>query len=122
MIKLDEQIPSTAETILENLDAYAKWLREQLSLVEQKRNQLLAQTQITCETNVAYGAGCGHTYAIGEIDYIQTHRYCWSDREWNDSEGQWKCPHCGHINRLYDKPEIDKLKRLFRTVIDHYKN
>lgn len=41
---------------------------------------------------------------------------CTGGDYWNDGEGQWQCTHCAHVNRLYKKPEIEKLKRFFLRV------
>lgn len=82
----------------------------------------LRETLVKCGPN-NYGKGCGQALEIGELEYIQTHWYtspsgCSGGDYWNQGEGQFLCPHCGHRNRLYNKPEIEKLKRLFKSVVD----
>ncbi len=86
-----------------------------------------ALTVVVCTGNVAYGKGCGASFAINTLEYIQTHWYrepygCTGGAYWVAGEGQWKCPKCGRINRLYDKPEIEKLKPLFQSVANEYKD
>jgi len=82
----------------------------------QKRKELLGLTVVECK--------CGLQFWIRDLTYIQTHWYtpprgCTEGDYWNAGEGQWQCK-CGHLNRLYNKPEIEKLKRLFKDVEDTY--
>ena len=84
----------------------------------------LRKTLVKCSPN-NFGKGCGQALEIGELEYIQTHWYtsphgCSGGDYWNQGEGQFICPHCGHCNRLYDRPEIEDLKHLFKSVIDTY--
>lgn len=81
----------------------------------------LKKTLVRCEP----AWGCGMGYEIQELTYIQTKWYtppsgCMGGDYWNNGEGQWKCPNCGKINRLYNKPEIMKLKHLFGKTEDAY--
>lgn len=84
----------------------------------------LSRTMVKCTSN-NYGRGCGKSAKIGKLTYIQTHWYvrpsgCSDGDYWNEGEGQFTCPHCQHRNRLYDRPEITKLKHNFRDVKDVY--
>lgn len=92
--------------------------------VQYQINNRLAKTIVKCEDN-NFGKGCGMGFEIGELVYIQTHWYeepysCNGGDTWHQGEGNWKCHKCGHRNRLYDKPEIQELKRLFADVLDEY--
>ena len=60
--------------------------------------------------------GCRRFFSLSDLTYRQTIWYCSSGDYWNDGEGQFKCPGCGTINRLYERPAIKKLKRYFGKV------
>lgn len=78
------------------------------------RNKQIENTLLTCTGNV-HGTGCGGLSRVKDIEYIQT--YYESGRgNIIVGEGNFICPKCGHRNRLYDTPEIEKMKRFFRTV------
>lgn len=79
-------------------------------LIEQRESRTLVQCQ------------CRLAFPIGELEYIQTQWYvpphgCTGGDYWKDGEGRWKCPECGRVNRLYDKPDIEAKKWLFRSVV-----
>lgn len=84
----------------------------------------LACTEVTC-TSSSEGRGCGVKTEIKKLTYIQTHWYvepygCTGGGFWREGEGRFKCPHCGTVNRLYDRPEVQNLKRHFAGVEDAY--
>jgi hypothetical protein len=69
--------------------------------------------------------GCGAQLPIADIVYIQTHWYtepsgCTGGDYWNQGEGQFVCPKCGAENRLYERPEVEKLKSYFKSVEDRH--
>lgn len=71
--------------------------------------------------------GCGAELKISELEYIQTHWYvgpysCTGGDYWNEGEGKFRCPKCGYLNRLYQRPEVEKLKRFFKSVKDTYRD
>lgn len=85
------------------------------ALVDQARASL-----ITCTTDVM-GKGCGHKQEIGSTVYIMTHYYvephgCTGGDYWKEDEGRFKCDNCGKITRLYDCPEIERLKGHFKQI------
>lgn len=76
---------------------------------------------VRCTSQTATGKGCGTMHPVGQLDYIQTHSYvephgCTGGDYWREGEGNWICPTCGHRNRLYDSPEVEKLKRSFKSI------
>jgi hypothetical protein len=90
-----------------------------ITSLERERDDLLSMTTVECVRR-----DCGLQFWVRDLTYIQTHWYvsphgCTGGDYWNEGEGQWRCK-CGHINRLYNKPEIQKLKRLFRDVENSY--
>lgn len=96
------------------------------SAVEEKIGEKLSRTLVRCSTD-SYGKGCGMGYEVRELTYIQTHWYvspggCTEGDYWRQGEGQWACLNCKKRNRLYDKPEIENLKRFFLKVIDEHKD
>lgn len=69
--------------------------------------------------------GCGAELNVSDLVYIQTHWYtppsgCTGGDYWNVGEGQFVCPQCGARNRLYERPEVEKLKRYFKSVEDKH--
>lgn len=113
------------------LDQLVLELREKLAAIDEKRDELtarlsdaVAQTRVKCLAN-CYGKGCGQTSAIRDLVYLQTHWYvppsgCSDGDYWRQGEGMYECLHCGHMNRLYERADIEALKHLFRGVVDTY--
>jgi len=108
----DEQVRQ-AEAVLD---------RREKSIADKYRNTL-----VKCTSQVATGKGCGALHAIKELTYIQTHWYtaphgCTGVDYWNKGEGQFICPSCGHRNRLYASPDVQKMKHHFKAVEDTYRD
>lgn len=100
----------------EVLAAQAVLLARSEALDERARRSTVA-----CTSQVATGRGCGGEHEIGSLVYIQTHHYvsphgCTGGDYWLQDEGQWRCPSCGHLNRLYDSPDVQELKSHFKSV------
>lgn len=113
--------------ILEDLERERSNLKSSLDEVADQIDDLKAKTVIQCEDNVAYGKGCGQKFFIKNLQYIQTHWYetpsgCTGGDIWHEGEGQFVCPCCGHINRLYHRPGFQNLKHLFKSVIDRHED
>lgn len=90
------------------------------AIKEQARNAL-----VRCTSQTATGKGCGTMHKVGSLEYIQTHWYvephgCSGGDYWNQGEGQWLCPSCGHRNRLYDSPDVTALKYSFASIKKAY--
>jgi hypothetical protein len=69
--------------------------------------------------------GCGATLRVADLVYIQKHWYtepfgCSGGDYWNVGEGQFFCPECSTQNRLYERPEVVKLKSYFKSVEDRH--
>jgi hypothetical protein len=100
---------------LAELEAKKQDLQDQLNLVYKAINDKLSHTLVRCGN-----IDCLRGWEIRELTYIdqQTHEeecgYGGSYRTWH--EGQWICPKCQCRNRLYDKPEIEKLSHLFKDT------
>lgn len=82
------------------------------------RDKNLRLTEVFCKF-------CRAAHQIGSLIYLQTHWYvrpsgCTDGGYYKEGEGNWDCPACGRRNRLYDKPEITALKRLFASKRDCY--
>jgi len=84
---------------------------------------------VICGVNGQWHRGaCEKRNQIKSTTYIQKWWYvppsgCTEGAYWAESEGQWLCKHCGHINRLIFEDEIfAKLKKLFKEVVDKYDN
>ena len=111
-------------SLLQKTERKISKAEEKLKLLRKERDFLLSQTSVLC-TNSVYGKGCGKETEIRDLVYIQTHWYvppsgCTGGDYWNEGEGQFACPHCGRLNRLYDRPKIQELKYLFKSVEDFY--
>lgn len=109
-------------------------LKEQLNVLSEKSNKILSElrkrdgnTLIQCIATTPYGKGCGSAFKVKDIVLIQTHWYeppysCSGGDAWYRGERQFECPSCGLRNRLYNRPDVDKLKGLFKETIDEYKD
>lgn len=109
---------------LDELTAARSAKQAEIAELTARIDALRKQTLVKCSNN-NYGKGCGQALEIGELEYLQTHWYesphgCMGGDTWHSDEGQFDCPHCGHRNRLYNRPEIEKLKHLFASVKDVY--
>lgn len=83
--------------------------------------------KVTCLDNHLYGKGCNKKIKIKELTYIQKHFYvspygCSGGDYWKEGEGFFICPHCGHLNRLYDRPDFQALRFSFKNIQDEYPN
>lgn len=110
---------------LDDLRAEEARLKQELAGIHGQINAKLKETLVACSKD-SYGNGCGMAAKIGELTYIQTYWYesphgCTGGDHWHAGDGEWKCTHCSKLNRLYDKPEIQKLKHLFKDVVDEDK-
>lgn len=61
---------------------------------------------------------CGKQPKLSMCTYIQTHWYvrptgCTGGDYWRSGEGQFRCPRCESIIRLYDSPEVEAERRYF---------
>ena len=107
-----------------------KKLNERSTTLHAAANEAVKKTLITClGWSVGGGggdwSGCGAQFPVSQLTYIQTHWYTpqsgGTDGDyWNSGEGQFICPACGHKNRLYERPEVDTLKKFFAKVEDTY--
>lgn len=109
---------STALKKVDRIETQAVTARRSLDLYKPK-------VKVQCTSQVATGKGCGAWTPIRNLVYVQTHWYthphgCTGGDYWNEGEGQWKCPKCGHVNRLHESPEIEALKPYFKGVFDTY--
>jgi len=94
-----------------------------LENVEEIQNQIdekLRKKVVRCRSN-NYGRGCNKGTQIGRLTYIRTHWYerpsgCSDGDRWHEAEGQFICPKCRHKNRLYDRPEFEKLQSYFKDI------
>jgi hypothetical protein len=69
--------------------------------------------------------GCKRLSKISKIGYIQTHWYtapysCAAGDYWNAGEGRFNCPKCGVLNRLYERPAVEKMIDKFKNIINTY--
>lgn len=104
-------------------------IEKELAALEERKKTLTnllmenkSKTKVKCLQNRAYrGKACGKSHMIKDLIYIQILHYeppvsCWAGDYWYNGEGQFTCPSCGYRNRLYDRPEIQKMKSLFKGV------
>jgi len=107
------------------LDKDIARLRQELSRAEAQRRTHAANIRIKCLgwTVNSRKSGCGKFFRVSTLTYIQTHWYtppfsCSGGDYWNQGEGQFVCPGCGAMNRLYERPEVEKMKHLFASTED----
>lgn len=75
--------------------------KRELAQIEEELLQARKRKKIPCLGN-AFGPGCGKSFPMGKLTYIQTHWWKITDdgSYWAEGEGQFDCPECGHRNRL----------------------
>jgi len=101
-------------------------LLKALNLIDEEIKLLKSKTKVECTSN-KYGKGCGKKHEIRKLQYIKTHWYeqpysCNGGAVWHEGEGNFICPKCEHVNRLYGREEIEDLKYLFELIIDEHKD
>lgn len=100
-------------------DALAKVEKAEKALekANDKLKEEKSKTLVKCFT-------CGALSSISELKYIQTHWYeqpysCNGGDMWHQGEGQFMCSN-GHINRLYNRKEVEEYKYLFKSIEETY--
>jgi hypothetical protein len=110
--------PAELEGLLEQLRA----TEVEASRIRTLVNKAKRKTRVMCHA-------CGRRYAVKNLVYIQTHWYegphgCTGGDRWHMDEGQFICPGCNTRNRLFERPEVEDLKRYFKRIeethYDHY--
>ena len=114
-----------------------KDIEYKLEAVEELRDELLeekakalSRKKVKCtSTSTFQGPGCGKSFQIGSLTYIQSHFYvsphgCTGGDYWSAGDGGFKCPKCGFRNRFheYDRKEFKELDRYFKDIEDEHKN
>lgn len=110
---------SLQEKLIKNARAQER-ARAKVKALDAERAELLSHTPVSCTRN-CHGHGCGESFEVRDLVYLQTHWYerphgCTGGDTWHQGEGNFICPTCGHRNRLYARPEIEALKRHFKSV------
>lgn len=110
----------TGPTDAEVASAEAVLAAREEALIQQSKD-----ARVQCTSQFATGEGCGALHAIGTLEYIQGHWYegpygCSGGDRWHQDEGKWKCPSCGHLNRLYKSPEVTALKHSFASISEEH--
>lgn len=109
---------------LAEINARVQRAKKKLEDLVAARDAELSRTFVRC-TNSVMGKGCGKMTQLRKLIYLQTRwhvrlRGCNEGDYWNPGEGQFDCPKCGNRNRLYNLPEIEELKRCFKSVEQIY--
>ena len=97
-------------------------LRASITQLEKYENEYLGVALVSCMGSTAGSPdGCGTLLLVKELVYIQTYWYtqpygCTGGDYWNLGEGQFVCPKCSILNRLYERPEVVKLKSFFKEI------
>lgn len=117
-VRISEELRSIQERIAEVMSEL-----DNLRLKEKEAKPRTAQA--VCMGWTVNGKGCGAILPVGELTYIQTHWYtspygCTGGDYWNQGEGQFVCPKCGELNRLYERPQVEALKGSFKEIKDKY--
>ena len=90
-------------------------VEKQIAKLRADRDALEPSAKIKCLGNtVGMGDGCGAETPVKDLVYIESWHY--SCGEWELQEGGFDCPKCGKRNRLYERPEVDKLKYIFKAI------
>lgn len=110
---------------LEEINKKRAELQTELTKLNLEAAKKTSKVAVICESNPAYGKGCGAGFYIDDLTYIQTHWYelpygCTGGDNWHQGEGQFICPKCGHRNRFLDRQDIEALKHKFKSIVDEY--
>lgn len=114
-------MPQENTTWSTTYDAAIAKTERKLDRLLAKRDVELSETRVKCESSVL-GRGCGKRFPINTLTYIQTLYWCppygcTGGGYHANGEGQFDCPACGNRNRLYNRPEIQELKHLFKDTV-----
>jgi hypothetical protein len=117
----------TCPTVLLDAEKEKVRLIERVNVINSNIAAYKKYCQITClGRSVNHGkGGCGTKHKVNDLTYIQTHWYtppsgCTDGDYWNQGEGQFICPTCGELNRLYERPAVMALKSFFKEVQNSY--
>lgn len=114
--KLREKLDKDIAAVQTQINAY----QSSIAVLQTQIDDLKRRTVLTCPH-------CDQDEQIQNLVYIQTHGYtpprgCTEGDYWNEGEGQYECPHCKNRLRLYKAPQIEAMKRLFKEVVNEYKD
>ena len=110
---------------VKELDRLIKKTKENLSDLLTERESRTTAPFVKCIGNVN-GKGCGKKNRVDKLTYIQTHWYtgpsgCMEGDYWNQGEGKFVCPKCGHLNRsVCREDDFSVHKRKFGEIVDTY--
>lgn len=106
---------------IESLDKKIEKTKQNLISLNDQKKALESKITISCAPNV-WGKGCGKSFEIGTLTYIQPYWYespwgCTGGDTWHrdKEDGYFVCPACNHKNRLYNRPH-------YLAVADRFKN
>lgn len=105
------------------IEADMEMHRRALRILQEEKVRTLPDAEVIC---IAGGdRGCGVHHKVSDLKFVQTYWYtppsgCTEGDYWNLGEGQFKCPSCGTLNRLYERPEVEALKPYFKFVEERY--
>jgi predicted RNA-binding Zn-ribbon protein involved in translation (DUF1610 family) len=123
-----------ALTSLQKVQRQIDRANKALALAVSMRDDILRDTLVTCEPSNSqpYNSQGGPCFKQTKIKDLVYHRKNWYTSPHGCSGGDYwsvdkddalfKCPHCGHVNRLYKHPEIMALYRLFKSIEDVYEH
>lgn len=100
-------------------------LVKQLSDLREKLRIESGNTVVVCEQNyTSRDKACGKESLIKNLIFIQSYYDTkdgpYNSTTWEPSEGYFNCPHCGYLNRMYNRKHIQDLKKSFKSVKDVY--
>ena len=103
---------------------YKDELIKRLEVIDAERKEThnsflatLPDTLIRCES-CSNGSGCGAVMTVSECIYVQSHGYtephgCSGGDYWTQDDGEFICPKCNLLNRLYYRKQYEALKPYF---------
>lgn len=90
-------------------------LEKKVARLYAKLNPLLEEIKIEKTKIMLVCFKCKRRNQVGKLTYLQTHWYtephgCTGGDYWSSGEGQYICPKCRHVNRLYTASYYSKEK------------
>jgi hypothetical protein len=103
------------------------YFESELKRLDREKDLIYEELEATRANKMVLCHNCKKRTKISKITYIQTRWYtpphgCMGGDYWQDGEGQFDCPKCGWNNRLYERPEVEALKRHFKDVVKKCKD
>ena len=100
-----------------------KQIQDKLHNLSKEKWALYSELRLAQGRRLISCQRCDRKSRVNKLTYIQTYWYvqphgCTAGDYWNMGEGQYECPKCEFLNRLYDRDDVVNLKASFKEVVE----